>query len=43
VLVEADRRYRDRSGRLLLVCPTPACVRLFRLASLERMLTTRQS
>lgn len=41
VLVDADRRYRARSARLRLVCPTRACVRLFRLASLEGMLTIR--
>lgn len=41
VLVEAECRFRQRSGRLLLVGPTPACLRLFRLTSLEGMLTIR--
>lgn len=39
VLVDADRRYRHRSARLLLTRPTPACARLFALTGLDATLT----
>jgi anti-sigma B factor antagonist len=38
-LVDADRRYRDRSAKLLLTRPTPACARLFALTGLDTALT----
>lgn len=41
VLAEADRRFRDISGRLRLVRPTPASLRLFAITGLDTTLTIR--
>jgi anti-sigma B factor antagonist len=41
VLVEHDRRCRSRSGRLVLVRPSPMCARVFTITRLDAVLTIR--